>query len=748
MIASVLETEDEPWLKAIAEMGRGAMTRSILEGTLTSADHRELRLQALCALHKQNLWSETRQQLVIETSSTGFLVALQELSAPLGALTAELFGALRQLTLTLDFKLVLRAKAIKALYINSHFTPAQRAANVTKILDTRETSFLEAIAEFGSSRRLAMHNQALFDELFAHPRHAVHLMNALYTLLWRPALASQRPLLLNDTIPEDALRAVARLNYFKKISMTPTRFETLLKHPTPFRLVEIFTRFDHFSLLTEATMTRLETHRQLTTIDYFLVRLSHDQHTHDILDGLLTHAAHLEGGTIRTHFERIPEHLRTADFYTRLFAACAAQQDRPEARARAAIVNFLQAQLPREEGRPDEPALAAGRAAYADAQSTHRDTVHESASSSARDAEARYGGQITHPDRLWTALRQAYPAGSVERRALDWLANPINGSHLDRASGVTLERLLLLTWCAAQDTSSGMASVSDAMDALGRGLTDIVRAYNVGVTGVDNGGADRHTCLPGAFNKLIECMVGIRPYAKLVFVTSETISLQYQGLVREQVRSTLRTDFASLDNAGASAVLDELNEGMTDALWLRIRPTLPEVFWRQCTTDVSEAALAVFTRPYPGGMRSPAYHEYIDQGKYIDLTPVIATLRHELTTRTVVFRPTASGGGFFSPPRSPLIPDQMLLTKIQGVRDQLQKEIDAWWPYPNKDRKRIKWQALDDLMKAITRGDNLMTTIAAIEIRPGVRDGHISTRTADLLDGLKRDYAPGSGLRA
>lgn len=71
----------------------------------------------------------------------------------------------------------------------------------------------------------------------------------------------------------------------------------------------------------------------------------------------------------------------------------------------------------------------------------------------------------------------------------------------------------------------------------------------------------------------------------------------------------------------------------------------------------------------------------------------------------------------------------------------LKKEINSCWPYPNKDRKRHKAEALSSLIiKART-----MTLVDAIHDMekeyPGVRDGNISTRTHDLLEKLQPNEA-------
>lgn len=76
--------------------------------------------------------------------------------------------------------------------------------------------------------------------------------------------------------------------------------------------------------------------------------------------------------------------------------------------------------------------------------------------------------------------------------------------------------------------------------------------------------------------------------------------------------------------------------------------------------------------------------------------------------------------------------------KINNVINQLTREIQSRWPYPNKDLKQIKVTAL----QALIRNAETMTISKAIEKitadYPRVAEGRISTRTADLLHQLNR----------
>ena len=104
------------------------------------------------------------------------------------------------------------------------------------------------------------------------------------------------------------------------------------------------------------------------------------------------------------------------------------------------------------------------------------------------------------------------------------------------------------------------------------------------------------------------------------------------------------------------------------------------------------------------------------------------------------------GQGFFAPtPPQPVVNPTVMtsslndvqLQKINTLINQLQREIDSCWPYPNKDRKQIKVDALAALIKEAET-----TTLAAamkkiVNDYPDMLKGTISTRTADILKDLQ-----------
>ncbi len=88
-----------------------------------------------------------------------------------------------------------------------------------------------------------------------------------------------------------------------------------------------------------------------------------------------------------------------------------------------------------------------------------------------------------------------------------------------------------------------------------------------------------------------------------------------------------------------------------------------------------------------------------------------------------------------SPHESNLSEEQ--LQQIKKLISSLEKEISSFWPYPNKNRKQIKVDALNSFIGK-TETMTISEAIDKIDIEyPQVRSGQISTRTADLFNSLR-----------
>jgi hypothetical protein len=79
-----------------------------------------------------------------------------------------------------------------------------------------------------------------------------------------------------------------------------------------------------------------------------------------------------------------------------------------------------------------------------------------------------------------------------------------------------------------------------------------------------------------------------------------------------------------------------------------------------------------------------------------------------------------------------------LISKISKLSTRLEREIKSHWPYPNKELKQYKMTGLNELIE-LAKTCSVQDALAQIENKyPKIKDGRMSTRTADLLDEIAR----------
>lgn len=79
------------------------------------------------------------------------------------------------------------------------------------------------------------------------------------------------------------------------------------------------------------------------------------------------------------------------------------------------------------------------------------------------------------------------------------------------------------------------------------------------------------------------------------------------------------------------------------------------------------------------------------------------------------------------------------IAEVRKLIGELKREIKSCWPYPNKERKAEK---VTGLIALLTKAKTLDANTAVEDVEkefPEIRKGGISTRTAELLDNLKKD---------
>ena len=220
------------------------------------------------------------------------------------------------------------------------------------------------------------------------------------------------------------------------------------------------------------------------------------------------------------------------------------------------------------------------------AQSVHADSVHKSASSSARKLKELYGKNLDIQAKL---NEMGQWVNSLDDDSLEILtakrAFPVIRNHhfTDRESGVTTPELIALIWCGIHDDDSRLSTLSEAKKVLVEALYEYQRGYNLDAAGNEQGGDDHEICVGGTFNKLLEKMQYILPAVEIRFITNETASLKLPNLVREEAVKYLLGKQKSADTAEKKTDFDKLlnqfcEEGIS-AVWENIRKDVFELFY-------------------------------------------------------------------------------------------------------------------------------------------------------------------------
>jgi hypothetical protein len=205
-------------------------------------------------------------------------------------------------------------------------------------------------------------------------------------------------------------------------------------------------------------------------------------------------------------------------------------------------------------------------------QSVHTVSVHVGVSEAAKALKTRYLPEDKKQSKektntsiaaLKTRVNQLPYNAEVEgvtnkngaaQRCLTWLPEV---DFTDLRSGVTLEEAIALVWMGLTDSDEikrkraerGLFASEEALSEIeveeklqkeeveeldkiaAQWLYEITRGYNLSKTGVDDGLADKHTCVSGSFNKSIYTLNGRHPLVSISYVTKKTITARAITLV-------------------------------------------------------------------------------------------------------------------------------------------------------------------------------------------------------------------------
>jgi hypothetical protein len=180
-------------------------------------------------------------------------------------------------------------------------------------------------------------------------------------------------------------------------------------------------------------------------------------------------------------------------------------------------------------------------------QTTHKASIHESASESAQWLKEQYQSKLISVQ-LMTTHFKAYVDKETEkhssetqkdkkyrdkldvaRKGFDFVINKLSFL-FDPTSGIQSRTLLQLVWMFIHDQQKSSSTAADLLPRLIDGLYDIQRG--------DDG---KPICFGGAFNKLIESVTGCNDHCKLIVIALDTATVKLPRVVREEAFKYLKS---------------------------------------------------------------------------------------------------------------------------------------------------------------------------------------------------------------
>lgn len=272
---------------------------------------------------------------------------------------------------------------------------------------------------------------------------------------------------------------------------------------------------------------------------------------------------------------RIPEHRFNQELLNSIFLLCQAPDSKDQ--IEGSLEQYLDHYLLEDRPQQNNRYLNRNRkqANLNTAQSIHTDSVHVSVSESASRLLKAYGEgiqgtkleKVINQVKAWLRNDRSIHAVVAKNCFKRITAN--NYSFTDPASNVSLLQLLALSWLALNDSKkTGNISLQDKKGVYIDILYQIQRGYNFNLEGKDMGGEDQPICTGGAFNKIVERLVGICPDAQVVFVTLDTCTLKFKIVVIEEVCNYLDSQHPPIIITGSC--MDDIWPKIEDKVATRI----------------------------------------------------------------------------------------------------------------------------------------------------------------------------------
>ena len=310
----------------------------------------------------------------------------------------------------------------------------------------------------------------------------------------------------------------------------------VVKHPNPRDLASALTRLDSLAgILNQDSFTIVANQDHPINIAGVLIYLHRAGILNQENQDALIHPNHVQllgNEALQRVWGQIPSHLLTQANFQQLLVASRAENPLQELeRVTTQIIGVVDV-----EARPAQ--------VFNDGQSTHRESVHRSVSTSARKLMDNYGRGTNLEAKIKEikAFVQGLD-GSPKHQAAKRCITRITARDyfFTDTSGVSTRQLLALAFRAIHDETKRNGSLEDAKALFIQALYEIQRGYNINEQGFDDGQPDRSICLHGTFNKIMEKLNGIHTDVEIYYITPQGANFKFPKLAEVHALQYLRS---------------------------------------------------------------------------------------------------------------------------------------------------------------------------------------------------------------
>ena len=217
--------------------------------------------------------------------------------------------------------------------------------------------------------------------------------------------------------------------------------------------------------------------------------------------------------------------------------------------------------------------LLATKAFENDTESTHTNSSELTFSKFVINIKNKYPMTLPLPDGDIIKIR--YFLEQHKNSSKDWqkdlnllnyiFYNSSINSWLEPKSKCTIGQLLILTYYVALEKENDNEYMTNYAQALFSAIYEMRRGKNMDHQGVDDGAEeDKHICITGFFNKILEKMVGILPGCQFIQITTDTILCKMKAILKQKIKAFITIEKASALTKTFEAVSHVFNALKTD----------------------------------------------------------------------------------------------------------------------------------------------------------------------------------------